>query len=314
MNDSDKIIAGVILTVLGLTAVAIFGLQWSMQQNEKAILAYNQTVIEDFYDYLDDEGIEIISEEQYVVKTAQYGGALDDTVVIGDVYNADYHHRIELYDPLIDYSYYVEFSHAPKEELEPKMDISSEYREEAQAYYDNFKLIRKIINSHGGEAELISGYDPKFVRNYFLLIYLPDADAMIDANMDLYDHIYGGYVNEHVHNGIKVQIPRFIFCSNKNTYQYMASNIDAARQYIRGKNYICNNSVMTADDVNLERVCDIMLDQFRSDYNVTHVPGVNTLGSTVCKNYLQSCDPKDFIALHELELGIDYYLTVYEPK
>ena len=185
MNDSDKIIAGVILTVLGLTAVAIFGLQWSMQQNEKAILAYNQTVIEDFYEYLDDEGIEIISEEQYVVKTAQYGGALDDTVVIGDVYNADYHHRIELYDPLIDYSYYVEFSHAPKEELEAKTDISSEYREEAQAYYDNFKLIRKIINSHGGEAELISGYDPKFVRNYFLLIYLPDADAMIDANMDL---------------------------------------------------------------------------------------------------------------------------------
>jgi len=47
-------------------------------------------------------------------------------------------------------------------------------------------------------------------------------------------------------------------------------------------------------------------------YAVTEVPGVNTLGSPMTKNYLYGITSSDWIALYELEIGIDYYLTVFE--
>ena len=71
---------------------------------------------------------------------------------------------------------------------------------------------------------------------------------------------------------------------------------------------------MTANDIDLEQVCNILLGHKTGNYTVTHVPDANTLGSPACRSYLESCDPADFIALYELELGISYYLTVYESK
>ena len=316
MNNSEKIITGILLAVFGLIVVGAFCFGWSLQQKKQAVLEYNRDFEEDFYDHLADEGIEIISERQYIDKSnhlALFGGNTEEDVY-EDVYNAQYYHGFELYDTLLDYSYYEELSHSPKEKLVINIDNISRYRDEAQVYFDNFELIRDIIKAHGGEAELISGYDPSYKRNYFLLIYLPDGPTMIDANNELYDNIYGGYIWENVHNGVKVDIPRFIFCSNENTYLYMKSNIDKAKDYIRGKNFVCNNSVMTANDIDLEQVCNLLLDQKTGNYTVTHVPDVNTLGSPACRSYLESCDPADFIALYELELGISYYLTVYESK
>ena len=314
MSRSEKIVTGVLLAIFGLIAVAVIGFGWSLLQKKQATLEYNQDFEEDFYDQLAAEGIEIISERQHIEKYDRFALFASSTEedVYDDVYNAWYYHTFELYDPLIDGSYDEVLSHTPKGKLVITKDNISLYRDQAQVYLDNFELIRDIIKDHGGEAELISGYDPAYVTNYFLLIYLPDASTMINANDDLYDSIYGGYIDENVHNGVKVEIPRFIFCSNEDTYRYMKSNIGKAKDYIRGGNYVCNNSVMTANDIDLEQVCNILLGPKTGDYNVTHVPDVNTLGSPACKNYLQACDPEDFIALYELEIGISYYLTVYD--
>lgn len=316
MNDSEKRIAVILLVIWGILVVGIIGLHLNAIQKEKVVLAYNSNYENDFYDYLEDEGLEIVSERRYINEVIYdwHGVTVSDseTEVFEDEYKAYYHHEFELYDTLTGETVLEELSHAPEEELHLNVDSISRYREESKAYYDNFELIRGIIESHGGTAECINEYDPAYERNYFLLIYLPDATAMIEANRDLYDNIYGGYVYEHVHNGIKVTIPRFIFCSDQDTYVHMKFNIDAARQYISGKSYECENSVLIREEVDLERVCNLLLGRMQENYSVTHVSGANTLGSTVCREHLLSITSSDFIALHEL--GETYHLTIYESR
>ncbi len=305
-NNIDKKSVWVTLIFFVIFIAAIFYWWCSVENAEKSTLAYNDKFVKDFKDHLADEGIQIVSEQQYIVKRyddPNYPGSYIRTNVgvREDIYDADYHHLFELYDPTIDYTFDEELSHIPKEKISIDDDKISFYRENARKYFDHFELLRSIIADYGGEAECLTGYKPSTLV-CIILAYLPDYDAMSDACLDFHE------------NGISFPAYRLIACSDKDTFQYMKENIGSVKPYIQGKSYGCNNAAMTRDDIDLEHVCNILLGDRQKNYSVTHVPDAQDLGSPIMRNMLRlQLKSTDYIVLSEFEIGA-YYLTVYESN
>jgi len=316
MSSNEKVIAVIVSVLLGSLACC-FGIAylWSLYRMD-SVRTYNRDFEKTYRESLLSQNLDIVSEERSIEVRSEwlFGVNVSSERVNEDIYGESYRHRFEVHDRQIDYDYEVSIYHDPREKLQADDDAIAFYRELAEIYEKNFELMRGIIEEHGGRAEQISVFDADQMEYYLLLVYLPDADAMIETQDDLYDKVYGGYAWEHVDktHDINISIPRFIFCSNEETYDCMRANLDVARKYVRGKKYKCHNSSPASGKILLRDVCGKLLGSSASSYAVTEVPGVNTLGSPMTKNYLYGITSSDWIALYELEIGIDYYLTVFE--
>ena len=312
-----KTVIVIISAVLIPIILVIAGIGGMVVLHTHRVKQYNQEFEQEYREKLNSMDLMILSEDRYIeISSGIWGTRQEDIPARGDAYGDSYYHEYELYDKQINYAYTVYLHHAPRQKLEAYDDAITKYRDLAQKYEANFEVMRDIIEAHGGQAERLTTFQPQELDNYILLVYLPDATSMIETQDDLYDRVYGGYADAHldVTNGINVDIPRFIFCAKEDTYKHMCAGVNVARSYVQGKGYACRNSKTTAEQIRLSELCELLLGDRAKEYVKTDVADVNTLGSPVSKNYLMSVSAKDWIALYELEVGVDYYLTVYAER
>ncbi|MBR1855197.1 MAG: hypothetical protein IJ794_19000 [Lachnospiraceae bacterium] len=315
MNKKTIII--IVSTFVVCIVLAIVGMGCMIAWHVYQVKQYNQEFEQEYRKKLNSMELMILSENRYIeISSGIWSTRQEDISARGDAYGDSYYHEYELYDKQINFAYTVYLHHAPRGKIEAYDDLITTYRELAQKYEANFEVMRDIIEEHGGQAERLTTFQPQEVDNYILLVYLPDAESMIETQNDLYDRVYGGYADAHldVTNGINVDIPRFIFCANEDTYKQMCAGLDEARNYVYGKEYACRNSKATSKQIRLNELCEILLGDRTKEYVRVDVADTNTLGSPVSRNYLMSVSAKDWIALYELEVGVDYYLTVYEKR
>jgi len=91
MSDADKKTAILFFLFFGILAAFVFSVQLIALHKQKTVLAYNEAFEADFYDRLDREGIEILSERRYVVESENGSylcGKQKETEVFQDVYGS----------------------------------------------------------------------------------------------------------------------------------------------------------------------------------------------------------------------------------
>ncbi len=314
---NKKAIILIVSTFVVCIVLAIVGTGCLIAWHVHQVKQYNQQFEQEYRENLISMDMQILSERKYVaISSGIWGVREEEAPARGDTYGDSYYHEYNLYDKQIDYAYTVYIHHSPRGKLAAYDDRITTYRELAQKYEANFEVMREIIEEHGGQAERLTTFQPQEADDYILLVYLPDAAGMIETQDDLYDRVYGGYADAHldVTNGINVDIPRFIFCAKEDTYKQMCAGLDTARGYVQGKGYECRNSAVTTNQIRLSELCELLLGDRTKEYVKADVADTNTLGSPVSKNYLMSVNVEDWIALYELEVGVNYYLTVYEKR
>ena len=311
-NKTEEII---LITVIA-SLLLIAGIVGAVIYHIHKIKQENYEFEQNYINQLQSNGMEIRWEHQYIYNGSDILGNAIYKDVNEDVFYKKYYHELEVYDPEFDYQYTIKLGHEAGKRMEVLDSDMELYRERADIYSANFKLMQEIIEQHGGQAKCVTQYSVNGYSDYILLIYLPDAVSMIETQEELYDQIYGGYADEHtdVTNGVNISIPRFIFCAKEDTYQMMCGNLEYARNYTSGKNYACNNSHAGRDDIRLQGVCEILLWDRLDEFQKYEIPDVNTLSSPADKQALMSVTVSDWIALYELEVGVDYYLTIYEKQ
>lgn len=314
MNKKTIII--IVSAVLIPIALVITGIICVIALHVHRVRQYNRNFEQEYREKLLAMDMEILSEKRYIETSAGLWSTRQEAPTRGNDYGDSYYHEYVIYDKQIDYTYKVYLHHLPRRKIEAYDDQITRYRDSAQKYEANFEIMREIIKEHGGEAEKLTSFRPQEIGNYILLVYLPDAESMIDTQDDLYDRVYGGYADAHLDttNGINVDIPRFIFCAQKETYRQMCDRIAETRSYTYNRPYECQNSDRSNDVIRLRQLCELLLGERTKEYTAADVTDTNTLGSPVARNYLMSVSAEDWIALYELEVGVDYYLTVYEKQ
>lgn len=301
--STKKIIIGIVVTIISLSLLQVV----SIKLRNLYLIKYNEDYINTYIeDNLSDCKILDIDEYIYIP------GFLDGGHTEGcnkDIINKEYTKEYLIYDPVIDYKYYIPFSHVPNEKISMSTYRDRDYYTDLyNKYHDNFKLIANVVEKYHGECKLVSKFTEDEVDKYLIVIYSPDYESCNHMIGEMYGSIYGGYAQDHLQetNDINVDMPRYIFTNDKSTFDNMCKRVDKAQEFIGDKLYECRQSYLEkGSEENYFKLTDV-IDKLL-DKNVD----VNTLtvGGTQLKIDNEDM-PNKWVIGFELECGIDYYTYI----
>ena len=207
---------------------------------------YNRRFISEYLSKYSDDEVLSCKKEIYIPSIIGIdGGSYKE--VDTDEPNKNYHEIYIMryvYDDL-SYEYTIEFGHSKLDKIQVIKDTREELVNNIAYYQQNFELIKNIVEANNSKVENIGLFNNKLniynQSTYFLLIYVEDTTKMYNLVDELYDKVYGGYVEDRQNKlvGGDVTMPRFIFTNSLDYYEIMCNNLNNAKDFLFKYDYEC---------------------------------------------------------------------------
>ncbi len=233
-----KIILGILWAVIIGFLLYIFGTLFVQIINIKPLYNYNKEFVSSYLKERQDEyGDEIVSSEKYVYELYFLSSGTVD--VDDDDVKKSYYDSVQMKLKGTDFTYEILFSHSPYEKIEVEFDGRETLLNNMKSFDDNFLFFKNVIQDMGYEVNILNKFndvDNSYGdRNvYFLLIYVPNIKEAYEIDRALYKQVYGGYVSERRERFEygDVDMPRYIFVTDKDLYEKMKENIPEVTEYL----------------------------------------------------------------------------------
>ena len=266
----------------------------------------NQSYIEDYLARNVRDEIVSIEPEIYIPGLLD-GGHYEPT--LEDNPSKRFRVTYTCYDSIMQLEYNIVFSH----EEHQKIDFVENEKDELIKNYDkynlNYELIESIIHKSGGLSTNLGNYNKYNLGEYILLIYSPDIKTTKEIEDNIHREVCKPAGKEDkTTQFVRVRIPRYIICNDKQLYIDMRNNKIKLSEYLKGKSYTLWNNEKSDLEIYISEVVNIMLGDRINDFKTTE----NTSEINELEKYVT--DDKTWIVTYELDIDENYYLNTYILK
>jgi len=299
-----------VIILLGIATGYIYTIYNNIRENK--LRKENTSYIEEYLkNNLKEDEIISIEQEKYIPAFLD-GGHYEP--VNEDDPSEEYIITYTCYDKKLQLQYNIVFSHEEYEKIKLSKNEKIDYMNNYNIYELNYKLIESVINQSGGISINLGKYRKKDnLDKYILLIYTPNVEATKSIIDKCHKEVCGksaSDVDETTHF-VNIDMPRYIFCNDKKTYDEMIKNKNKINEYLEGKNYNYNveRSKTREDTINLSEIIQILLENKINKFKVKE-----NIKPQMYKLEKYITDNETWIITYELEIGINYYLDTYVLK